>query len=73
MYPSAPSPTGAGILRLSLGRRYKTFSTPRLSAPLIGLKLSSPLLIGETESGNQESGHLESFEASLNATSNVGD
>ena len=36
------------------------------------VKAQFALLIGEAEGGNQEPGHVESFEASLNATSNVG-
>ena len=35
------------------------------------VKAQFALLIGEAETGNQEAGHVESFEASLNATSNA--
>ena len=34
------------------------------------VKAQFALLIGETESGKQETGHLESFQESLNATNN---
>jgi excisionase family DNA binding protein len=35
------------------------------------VKAQFALLIGEAETGNQRAGHVESFEASLNAASNV--
>ena len=35
------------------------------------VKAQFALLIGEAETGNQDAGHVESFEASLNATSNA--